>query len=114
MDQLESDLYDYLDKYHWNLGNVPDSVRRNVNPKLWGSAGWKFIDKIVDGYPVTASRRDKVHMVGFLTSLGHVLPCKTCRENHIKFSKEHPPSRYVHSRKQVRKWLRMYKNKAVK
>lgn len=110
MDRLENQLIKYINR-HYKPGRVDRaSQRKNVNPKIWGAAGWKFIEKIVDGYPVQASARDRMHMLEFLTSLGHVLPCSKCRTNHITFSSKHPPSKYVQGRTQVRKWVRMYKN----
>jgi len=109
MDQLEQQLHDYIRRYHRADDRQRPSVRKNVNPKVWGPPGWAFIDKIVEGYPDKPGRRDRIHMLEFLTSLGHVLPCADCRANHIAFSKRHPPKNYVNSKENVRKWIRLYK-----
>ena len=86
------------------------SKRRNVNPDVWGPPGWEFLDKIVEGYPVRASHNDKVMMLEFLTSLGHMLPCERCRYNYKRFSQNNNPIDYVDSRARVRSWLKRYKN----
>lgn len=108
MDRLEEQLYAYINRHHKD-GDTSTSRRRNVSPKVWGPPGWKFIDKVVDGYPEKPSRREKIAMLEFLTSFGHVLPCKECRENHVTFSLDHPPKNYVSSRRQVKRWISMYK-----
>lgn len=110
MEHLEAELLHHINRFNSYRNGFRESKRRNINPKIWGAPGWKFIDKIVEGYPVKASSRDKMHMLEFLISLGHVLPCEKCRDNHIRFSMKHPPSKYIGGRASVRKWIRMYKN----
>lgn len=108
MDTLEDQLFRYINQ-HYSIDASIGSRRKNSNPRVWGAAGWKFIDEIVKGYPVKAGSRDRIHMLEFLTSLGHVLPCSECRANHISFSVKHPPYKYVGGRKDVQRWIRMYK-----
>ena len=104
---LEQELIEYINEYYRN--SPESSQRRNINPKTWGSHGWKFIDKIVQGYPMRASPGDRMAMLQFIGSLGNVLPCKKCRENHIIFSNEYPPTNYVGGRSDLRRWFKMYR-----
>ena len=90
------------------------SVRKNYNPKVWGPPAWKFLDKIAQGHPVKPTMRDKMEMLDFLQSLGHVLPCARCRENHIAFSQKLPPMSAVASKRKVKAWLDRLKAKTNK
>lgn len=101
--EIQLSLFEYLSK--------GGGVRKNVNPSVWGPSGWKFLDKVSDSYPVTPTRNDKIQMINFLTSLGYALPCERCRVNYVQFSMNYPPVDYVSSRRRVKKWFRLYKNK---
>jgi hypothetical protein len=83
--------------------------RRAIDPTIWGPHAWRFLESVVNGYPVRPSHGDKVHMLDFLTSLGHVLPCNRCRESYTLFTATHPPIAYVGNRKRVKKWLQAYR-----
>lgn len=85
------------------------TTRRNINPKIWGPSGWKFLDKVVQGYPKRASHSDQMQMLDFLTSLGHALPCSKCRENYVNFTMKYPPIEYVESKNNVKRWLKAYR-----
>lgn len=87
------------------------TTRKNGNPKIWGPSGWKFLDKVVEGYPKRASHSDQVQMLDFLTSLGHALPCSKCRENYVDFTLKYPPIEYVGSKCGVKRWLKAHKRK---
>ena len=90
------------------------SVRKNHNPKVWGPPAWKFLDKIAQGHPVKPAMRDKMQMLNFLQSLGHMLPCARCRENHIASSQKHPPMNAVASKRKVKAWFDRLKAKTEK
>ena len=107
--EIQELLLEHLESQRRINGN---SKRRNINPKVWGPSGWKFLDKIVEGYPNRATHDDQVQMLDFLTSLGHVLPCAKCRENYITFTLKYPPIEYVGSKRNVKKWLQAYKRKS--
>lgn len=109
MNEVERDLFRYISNQ--NKLTIYPSRRKNINPKLWGPHGWKFIDKVIEGYPVSRpSSRDRAHMTMFLTSMGHSLPCETCRTNHTKFTLVNPPQNFVSSRAKLRKWFKAYKS----
>lgn len=100
---IQLSLFEYLNK--------EGGVRKNVNPRIWGSSGWKFLDKVADSYPIAPTHNDKVQMINFLTSLGYALPCEKCRVNYIQFSMDYPPVNYVTSKRRVKQWFRLYKNR---
>ena len=101
-----------LERIAEDAGRSITRKRVNMNPKLWGPPGWKFIDKIIAGYPVTAGHRDKVMMLDFLTSLGYLLPCARCRKNYTAFTEAYPPIEYVGGKTLVRRWINAYKKKS--
>lgn len=59
-------------------------MRLNLNPKIWGSHGWFFIDGIILGYPDKPGFRIKNAIKNFLISMQYLLPCQTCRMNFRK------------------------------
>ena len=62
---------------HMNGNDNVSSKRRNVNPKAWGGPGWKFLDTVVDGYPMRARHGDQVQML----DLGGWLGCQMCLQS---------------------------------
>jgi hypothetical protein len=82
---------------------------KDIDPHVWGSHAWKFLDSIIDAYPQVAKPKDKVMMVQFILSLGHVLPCSKCRKNFQDFTRKLPPTKHVGGRKQLSKWFKAYK-----
>lgn len=86
------------------------TYRDNIDPKIWGPPGWEFLNAVTGGYPYKADYEERKQMVAFLTSLGNVLPCSTCRQNYNEFLKAFPPSQHVSGRADVENWFKMYKN----
>lgn len=86
--------------------------RNNINPRHWGPPGWIFLFSIADGYPEIAGPQDKIKMMEFLASLGHLLPCAKCRRSYTEFALMYAPANYVRGRTQVRGWLQAYKRYA--
>lgn len=84
-------------------------MRFNVDPIIWGPAGWEFLEAIARGYPVSPSETDKTKAVAFFTSLGHLLPCMKCRDGHALFIKKYDPRRFVGSKHMLREWVELYK-----
>jgi len=83
--------------------------RINIDPKVWGNPGWKFLDAVIAGYPVFAMREDRQQMESFLIALGYVLPCEKCRNNFRQFVIQYPPSDYVGGRAELAYWMQNYK-----
>ena len=93
-------------------GPTPNKSKRiNYNPKNWGPPAWQFLNKIAEGYPVKPTKHDKEKLLDFLYSLGHMLPCATCRENYIDFTQKNPPINAVASRKKIINWFKKLRNK---
>ena len=83
-----------------------------MNPKKWGPSGWIFIHSIVYGYSDNPSKEEQKAMVDFLTSLQHILPCKTCSELYKKDIKLLPKLKDIVGNKElVINWLNKMHNK---
>ena len=83
-----------------------------MNPKKWGPSGWIFIHNIAYGYPINPSKAEQNAMIDFLTSLQHILPCKTCCELYKKDIKILPSLiTNVKNRNLVIKWVNQMHNK---
>jgi len=56
--------------------------RINLNPKIWGSKGWFFLDSIVLSYPVNPTYEQRQSFKLFFTMIGDMIPCMKCRYNY--------------------------------
>lgn len=83
--------------------------RNDINPRLWGSKAWDFIDAVIEGYPNYASSSEQDQMYNFLISLGSLLPCEKCRNNYLTFVAKKNPRNHVGGRMQVKKWMDEYR-----
>ena len=93
-----------------NDTNVPNPYgRRNLSPTAWGPPGWSFIDHIIEGWPENADFNEIQMMHSFITSLGTILPCKKCRDNHFRFTRRFPPDQYLKGRASLKAWFQRYK-----
>lgn len=86
--------------------------------KVWGPAGWIFLHSCAAGYPATIKssddRRRKKKTKLFFETIGHIFPCKYCRDSYIKFIKELPIDKFLGSRKSLTRWLYRIHNKVNK
>ena len=55
---------------------------QDYDPMLWGPAGWKFLHFITFAYPTRPSRQHRRDYSTFLSSVGNVLPCRSCRQHY--------------------------------
>lgn len=53
--------------------------------KLWGEPTWQSLHAFTYGYPLEPTDEQKYWYKTHFTSLGHVLPCRYCRESYLKF-----------------------------
>jgi hypothetical protein len=53
-----------------------------MNPKIWGSAGWKFLHSITLHYPDNPSQQDKKNYKNFFESLQFTIPCEKCQKHY--------------------------------
>ena len=49
---------------------------------IWGPAVWHFLHTMSFNFPVNPTEEDKTAYMNFMTSLGHVLPCRVCRDHY--------------------------------
>ena len=79
--------------------------------KVWGPAGWVFLHACVMGYPVKIDKSNKEHILRkkktklFFKTIGHIFPCKYCRDSYHQFIKKHPINKFLDSRKKLARWL---------
>jgi len=52
---------------------------------VWGPPAWFFIHMVSFNYPVNPTPLQKRQYLQFFKSIGHILPCKHCRESYTKF-----------------------------
>ena len=70
-----------------------------MQPSVWGKHIWYSIHYIALAYPTQPSEQEKQDMRIFMTTLGEVLPCKTCRINFKEHLEELPLDEKVLSSK---------------
>jgi hypothetical protein len=94
-----------------------DNANNGLMTKVWGPPGWMFLHSITMGYPIKINDYDEKHIIRknqmkiFFESIGHVFPCKYCRQSYIKFIKELPIDNYLNSRKNLVLWFYKIHNK---
>ena len=49
---------------------------------VWGPSLWHSLHTISFNYPVNPTQQEKVQYLSFFKNLGHILPCKYCRDNY--------------------------------
>ena len=76
--------------------------------QVWGTPGWVFLHSIAFNFPIVPTKRQKLYYIQFFKSMGHVLPCKYCRECYTKTISEGPQKltlKTVRDRRTFSKWL---------
>ena len=86
------------------------SNRQNgLMTKIWGPPGWLFLHAVTFGFPDNPDDPDHkhrvIHYANFFKSLGHVLPCKYCRESYNEYIREVPIEPFLKSRDKIIEWL---------
>lgn len=95
------------------MSNDPNN---GMMTKVWGPPGWFFLHSVAAGYPVDPTAFDiangnvrgstAMHYRTAFENIGHVLPCKYCRNSYNQFITELPMTREVLSgRKALEQWL---------
>ena len=57
---------------------------------VWGPGMWHYLHTMSFNYPVSPTKKDKKHYMGFVKSLVYVLPCGKCRKNLLNNFKKLP------------------------
>lgn len=91
-----------------------NNKQNGMMTKIWGPPGWFFLHVITFGYPdeINLENKDRIiHYANFFNSLGHVLPCKYCRNSYNEYIKEYPVESFLESREALTRWLYIIHNK---
>ena len=105
---------------HCDMQCKDPNVDNGMMTKVWGPAGWLFLHCVTFGYPYIINPMNKDHSYKqdhyktFFNMVGHILPCKYCRESYINFAREVPIDRFLNSRENLCKWLYIIHNKVNK
>lgn len=93
---------------------MSDNKQNGMMTKVWGPPGWFFLHSVTFGYPdeINPENVDRVrHYANFFNSLGHILPCKYCRNSYNEYISELPVENFLNSRKDLTLWLYLIHNK---
>ena len=85
----------------------------NIDPKIWGNAGWIFLRNIAKGYPDKPTDEDKAKYMRYFESIGDVLPCSTCRHNYKKHWNDIPINKHLGNKNSLYRWVNLIKNKST-
>lgn len=77
------------------------------NTKVWGPCLWTFLHIISFNYPTCPTDEQKHHYYKFIKCLGHILPCKACRDNYEKNLKElgFSKKKHLHNRETLARFM---------
>ena len=84
----------------------------DIDPKVWGSAGWVFLRNIAKGYPDKPTPTDKLNYKTYFESMENVLPCSTCRKNYKIHIKQIPISNHLGNKTQLLNWVNTIRSKS--
>ena len=83
----------------------------DYNPKLWGSAGWAFMEYTALGYPDSPTPEQKNFYKMFYENMQNTLPCSECRINYSLHLVETPIDEYLKNSYSLFEWVVLMKNK---
>lgn len=85
---------------------ITKDIRTNLDPKIWGSNGWFFIESVCLSYPTEPTEHDKQQFKNFLYSLSFVLPCTKCRIHFNEYITKYPlNNRILNSKDNLIIWI---------
>jgi len=100
-----------------NSKTTDPNIDNGMMTKVWGPGGWLFLHCITFGYPYKIDNENLEHLKKknmfkqFFHLLGHVLPCKYCRNSYIEYIHKIPIDNYLENRHDLTKWLYIIHNK---
>lgn len=97
--------------------NIKQTInnRINLDPKIWGSYGWLFIESCLLSYPNNPSNYDKTNFKNFIDSIKFVLPCSNCRNHFSTYIDNNPlDDNILLSKENILKWILGAKNNVKK
>lgn len=84
-----------------------ETNREDQDPLEWGRCGWKWLDRIVDSYPIDQACPEVQHaMRDHLHSLRYLLPCSSCRWHVSQYLERFPlTDRQLRNQATLRSWI---------
>ena len=76
--------------------------------QVWGTPGWVFLHSIAFNFPLVPTKKQKLIYIRFFKDIGHILPCKYCRQCYTQLISEGPlklTMKTVRDRRTFSKWL---------
>jgi hypothetical protein len=64
---------------------MSDSKHIDLNPKIWGSHAWFFLESITIGLPENVNEKTETELKHCLMSLTTLIPCEVCRGHYSKY-----------------------------
>ena len=83
----------------------------NINPAIWGSAGWTFLRNIAKGYPDNPTEEDKIKYRKYFELVGEVLPCEKCRASYKEHWKQVSIDNFLINKNNLYQWVNIIKSK---
>tara|TARA_B100000683_G_scaffold77283_1_gene76425 strand:- start:9847 stop:10296 length:450 start_codon:yes stop_codon:yes gene_type:complete len=71
----------------------------------WGPALWRFLHASSFAFPEAPNPTRRTHMLDFLSVVGRVLPCATCRSHYEEYIRSNLDERAVQSRDTLVRWV---------
>lgn len=90
-------------------------MRSNLEPDIWGSHVWFFLDSLCISYSNTPTEKEKIYYKNFFIAVGEILPCHHCREHYKEYIKSYPlDEEILKSKKNLINWVLKLHNKINK
>jgi len=86
----------------------------NIDPKVWGNAGWTFLHSVTLSYSDKPSKDEKNTMRTFLTIIRDILPCAKCRKNYSKHMTKYDLEEGLKSKDDLVRWMLNIRNASNK
>ena len=80
-------------------------------PSVWGPPFWTSLHHTAASFPLDPTENDRKWYITFFTSVGHILPCVSCRYHFKLLLRDHPVEDYLYSRQTLSYWVWMCHNK---
>lgn len=78
----------------------------NLDPQIWGSSAWCFLESICIALPNKLSKNMETELKHFFMSLSSLLPCEKCRFHYSKYLVKTDITNIDFSKKQfILKWI---------
>ncbi len=90
-------------------------IRTNLDPKIWGGAGWIFSDAICLSYPTNPTEYEKEQYKNLFYAYPIVLPCTKCRYHFEQYLEQNPlDDSILSSKDKLIKWILGARNNVSK